>query len=576
MMRWLLATLIASSFLGTHLIGSQSAAADRDDLREAPARRASLLLEAKQYGAAREIYQNLLNGSSKDWERSILHYNIGTIDLVEGRWREALAQFHEIDLAHNLSPRLIRRIQINAALALLGRSRTIRELELPSAEYPEYSLEEISSLLKEALVALEAGEAADCRLVEREGHRSCETAADITETRRLVKRQLMSAQEQIDALRIATLSRIDIIGLLMAQLRADKKAISSMPPAEALRYLHTREADRQRYWQTLRLQSTLTHTVDKILADHPPVQSAEDGTQQWEEAYSRLLQELTQLALMDDSNDSLQTRELVHLRLGYAEAIGGPLGSDRLQDLQKRLLNMSADLSDVNFQAVQQSTQYGVEALTKGRPATARIYLTLAAHWLDHTIAEKRQPLTGRNSEALLDAAIDEEEFSRRMVQAVLDLPIDEYPPEPALLSAVAKKQDRSLTLASSFLEAALVSQQQEYREGQCQRHPWQGALPAFFEGKVSARNALLGLQQMAPSLPVVLESQRDAYQAWMETRRRLRSAPHREALMSQSPLEQGQKIPLEETIRLLQQMDSEDRNAPQPGTMPSGVQRPW
>jgi len=141
---------------------------------------AAAYFDAKAYDQAGEIYEKLLKAPLDEWKKDLIRYDLGTVLLSQGKWKEALSQFNAIPKQSIPTPVLRRRLFFNMALAYLKGEKLQNEIS------------QKVFLLRQALQALSLAQQADCDLSKLEGG-ACASDPDIKHLQIYAKAELALA-----------------------------------------------------------------------------------------------------------------------------------------------------------------------------------------------------------------------------------------------------------------------------------------------------------------------------------------------------------------------------------------------
>lgn len=519
------------------LLGFSTLVAQTADEREA--RRAMFLFEVGKFEQARAIYQTLLRSSTEEWQQAFLHDNLGVIFLAEGRFVQALQEFNSIDLTQDPSPRLLRSVLSNKTVALLRYAESL-DTDGPQTEE---QLGELHALLEQALATVTASEAADCAFIKGE---VCRPALDLVMMRRRIQDMMEKTTAKIKLWKIQHMSFVELIGTLIA-------------------HLNNSDDELQPYWEALKTKSVF----DRLQPAYFRYTSA-----QTEETRAELVQALKKAFFAQYSKGDQTVQDLAKLRLAYAEALAGPLQREQIDALSKALQAIKTPLLTV---ALQQHT-LGASAINEGYTQTGRLFLSMAAFWIDQALKSSLSHSEATPA-AQLDEAIALENFSRSSSLAAAQLPERELKTtvqHQRLFASLNRLQEAVLVAAAQFIAQVLAKEKELYADQQCQKTPWDRVLPLFFDGEGMARQAEAGLKVESP-MEWISAKQTEALRLWKEARQALTNEQEPATdFRPDEPRKPDKPLPVEERVRLLQQMESYDNPAPKPGTARAGVLRPW
>lgn len=501
---------------------------------ESQAERASFWFDAGHYTEARNLYRKLLQETELPWQRDILHFNSGTTYLKEGQWELALQEFDTID---HPSALLNEHLQTNRALALLALVKQEGESSSPTLRLKQ---------LKEALSGLEVSHAEPALV-------------------RNLKLEIELLQEREDALKRVQMPLIDLLAQLVATLEHDRKALSVLSGAQASDYLNQREKERAPYWKMLQNYPETYSVIEKALAQYQALEQARSRSQ-LPQTLSTLITHLNESFKNSFSDSNSFRNNLLLLRFDYAKALVDRIPRETLEKFEGRFPKMEGKSAPEMVYALTQlqlAHRKGMEALRADDLEVAHIWLSAAPFWLDRAliVGQRQTPLSQ------LDQAMQQLLFTQEKVEEAALLPSVEAESLRPLLMALTQAVQAS---ASAFPQAVISEQQALYSKNLCQKEPWQGAMPPYFEGEEALFPTAGFLKEKTASLETVLEEQSQAYTFWKTARERLLSNPQ------QSSIDQPQASTFQETVERLQQMDSEDRPSPSKEFNGGGVERPW
>lgn len=172
-MRSLLQLKIALQLL---LIGfiTESSALDPQSLML----KAKIYFEAEEYSQAEELYNKLLNEALTPREKAIIQYDIGSINLANEDWDNAINWLDQAASIAEKDPLLNYRIKKNRSLALYGKALSASDTE-----------NEIF-LLRDALKRNKQAMQAYCELSKIEGYKECKTHKDLEEVNQQINTRL--------------------------------------------------------------------------------------------------------------------------------------------------------------------------------------------------------------------------------------------------------------------------------------------------------------------------------------------------------------------------------------------------
>lgn len=149
-------------------------------------RKAEGFYKTEQYSQAESIYERLLyDPNLSPWERSIIAYNLGSVQLAKGSWEDALTLFNSVLSGTNQSPILKGNLYYNSALALLGTSQDLKN------EYLQLEL------FYEILDTLDEAQASYCQAKLFEGYSQCLPSSNVVAVRSSVMQLIEDLEKKM-------------------------------------------------------------------------------------------------------------------------------------------------------------------------------------------------------------------------------------------------------------------------------------------------------------------------------------------------------------------------------------------
>lgn len=190
----------------------------------------------------------------------------------------------------------------------------------------------------------------------------------------------------------------------------------------------------------------------------------------------------------------------------------------------------------------------------------------------------------------LMRRAVVAQRHAMQLVSQVMQLPSDQRSSSSlysqSIHDAMRQTQKTPLLALASFVPVVMTQQKRAFeirgkREGTCQKSPWDEVIPLYFLGENAAQRAGEALAQGATSLSNVLDDQKVAYRKWLKALELLKdgkSTTHtNEAQNERIPGVPAQSLTIEDTLKLLQQMDRDDRQKEiKSPVVKGGDGRPW
>lgn len=158
--------------------------------------RASLYFEAGDSERARRIYDELLRRENEGWKRSILKFNLGTVDLQEGNFEGALERFSAIALGDKPFPLFAISLKSNSAIAKGRAASAILDKMIAGKNFYEEEYFIMVVLLNQALMDVKEASEAHCRLLMDEGASQCTPSPALNQLRDALEGELSAIREQ--------------------------------------------------------------------------------------------------------------------------------------------------------------------------------------------------------------------------------------------------------------------------------------------------------------------------------------------------------------------------------------------
>ena len=532
---------ILTLFMSVHLLG---------DIRLA-----ETYFDAGDYSRAYIEYQGVLDDGMPPWQQGIILYDMGTTKLAEGMWEEALNNFDSAGIQTEELPVLNQRLSANRSLAQLMVLRSCAESECAS--------------FGKEMEFIDAALSAWCTLASDEGATSCLPSLVLDKIRLEAKRFYAAFLDKNDQYRLEHMSIPEgVSALLMAgeSVAEQLKFLQQNNVTGTLRSKYTAY-----YLEQAKSWIPLWDRLYKTMRDNASFVRAKTS---YEEALSLMTKErflesttaLTQsIKALNEMLPSLfpgppLEEAIHHLLINYALVLSRePMQQSALLQLveaQTALGEMLKPLPD-SYKGAQKYIKRAQEAVDDFLMEKARYFL-LGARFFIESIAEQMEVVVNLSPEYILEEAIAKEKFVLTLQHGDSDL--------NELLPIV---QQAVLNSADRFLPRVLAKQTIAFsgdRPERCQCHPWDEVIPLFSEGYAQARRAREVFQAPSDGEKTTLRLQM-AVKYWEETLEKMRSAiskeEHSKANQKEAPSpqqEQG-KSSSDDAIRLVQQMEDDDRS---------------
>jgi hypothetical protein len=168
----------------TFLFFSSISAIEVEDFQQM--RLAKEYFHVKNYSAARDIYQALLQQNLPSWARAVVMFNLGCTQLADKNWDQASKAFSAISLDNPLKPLLDYQIKRNRMLMHIRQAETLNDFS---------SIQ----LLQNAIEDTAPAQKAYCTLQLAEGYANCGESVDILTLKRITFQNLAKLQQTLHA-----------------------------------------------------------------------------------------------------------------------------------------------------------------------------------------------------------------------------------------------------------------------------------------------------------------------------------------------------------------------------------------
>ncbi len=563
-------------------------------------------LEVGDVDRAREIYESLLKGNLDQWQRALIRYNLGCLEMLEGNWTKAIEEYNELVSRKNLSPVILSRLKQNSALALLGQAEDFmqgyedQEEMSPSQSVLPYAL--LQEALKDSQEAMDI----NCHLRKIYGYSSCAPSEDLQYIHRRIEQELAQILKKKAAYHLKHLPAYELILLLEEQEELMQKQLEKWPKKPSQHSLPPVSVFAQTFnqntplWMSLRLSLASYSEQDRKLFEnaeksfYEALQLLIQGS--LDSALSSLLNSLKELKelyeaipkpsplitkmrkLIASIDDALDEHPLANLSIVKIEK--------EMQEFQSIIqsselkMDLKTDLQHLMAEGIHK-IQLTQEYLDTNKPYSAAIFLTALEQSLRRGLVWLTQPKAVLPADVLKNA-IDEERHA-------LDLSLltDPLPSKEGISTDMQKllfqTQQTTNRDASLFYKAVLDWQNKQYHlHPKCLQSPWEEVMPLFYEGYDASKDAETQLSVNPPQMVNAIDDQKEALRKWqMALSLILKEIPPEEESKSTSSSPSNQSTPLkpkssDKLLQDLMDMELDDRLPPSKQIKPKLVEKPW
>lgn len=581
-------------------------------------------VEAGDGPAAREIYGRLSAQEEKVWKKRLLAYDIATTYLMAGQWLEALHHYDAIRLGDPPFPLLTYRLKTNMAIAHWRLAEEQMKAIKSQTTYFEEEYFNIFFLLKKALKDIDIAEKAHCELMHLEGEADCLPSSSLEKLRLAVEQRRAQLFDEYSQDKIALLSIKEALPLMISGLTSFNEALNDLEGV-AMSAQVKEEQIRRIVLQTSSWIPLWVNVNGKIEVELD--EEKRENFKKADDAFLRAIQELNAGAL-DFSASLVQKAQKLLNDLFFLLLEEDPmqeifqkilseydraLASTEIQEeVLKNLMGQQKtieelfvrrDLSTEKLEEARKTLETASQYVYSGKGGLARIYLLLSYQQMER-MSWGFEANQGFSAEQVLEHVISEQNFSTMLNNLMLDSLEHQ---EGAVLKLVREAQTETLKVASLFWSSVLKAQKQAYEVEssedrkknalRCQFQPWSLVMPLFEKGYEEASEAMGLLMQSALSRPS-RDHQQLALQRWKEALDALKNTPPQESCESppggggaqkekqpenpkegkadQTETPQPQKASMQEVLRLLQQMDQDDRQQTSQQSTTEFMEKGW
>jgi hypothetical protein len=570
--------------------------------------------EAGDYSAARSQYENVLDRKLSSWQKAVLEYDIGTVFLNQGKWDEALVHYKNAQNEADIPVVLDYRLKSNRALARLMLANERMQALESNAEASDTEYTATIWLFRQVLDEINAANQAFCNLYRAEGGGgACRSSPEPDEMEIEAKTQIARLLQSYRSYRISHANLLEGIAALLSGAEGLLGSLSFFQektlPTDLVKSYLAMYSSAAESWRPLweALEEKVHSSKNKEIASL------------FEGAQKGFFTSLSQMQRKDFSTSQASVEKSIENLNGLLHQI---LGENPLEALQRLLVSYGLvlvqdpiqetallslikaqnDISNLAEKKLPQSAlndftqaknllQAAEESLAAFKPIQTRMLVEMSQYYIKHLL-QQIGPLAKLPDEVLENAIANGElalnlNVLREQAQAHEEI-------SELTLTLLPKAQQNTLKAAAPFIASAIAKQRELFSAAdgnrlRCQKSPWDEVIPLFVEGRNQAATAaqLLSQETIMPKSAAAL--QKKSLENWKDALAKLRSA-QQQAKEQQAPTakaaeaQQAQKIkpaeaaPQGDVIRLLQEMENDDRSKPEIKEAPANQRedRPW
>lgn len=462
----------------------------------------------QDFPLAVSLYQSFLLRPLPPWQQEAIFYNLGTLQLQQGKIEEALTLLYQISLVPS-SPELLLRTLWNSTLATLQQTEH-------SSFSPEWRLY-LSETALEKMQRLQDLSHLDRPMphlthLQREANMAWKQSLGDT------KRSLLAS--------FSSIAPLYLLQDEMQQLQAKLKETEQLPSLWPL--LQRQIATLLLSWPS-QIEKSLVHHLQQALKEQDRIQAVS------------VIEQIQTLLTPFLSSIDPKEQWFFDYRLALLAPV---LRVDRLRDFFQRLEEWKPQKN------LLQPLEEGLDLLEK-QQFSAALFLFVAAYG---NLKEAYLPIIPDTPSKILEKALSWQKQAWRLSHLFSYLS-----PEMATekrFSFVREAEKEALSLADPFPKA-LIQWQTEQKTPPCDPSFWQLLLSFFDQGVASAKMAVHSMDLFPPSFPDLLLQQQKSAEAWQKALDRLQQMPpHKTSFPERTSLEQ------KEALEKLREMELENRSS--------------
>lgn len=594
-------------------------------VQEEDLNRAYSYFEAGDYRQAKAEYEGLLEGGIDSSEKQILTYNIATALLAAGKWQRAISRFQLLVDEEISLPLLKLRVLSNLALARIEEIEVRLETLNKNVKASHEDYDQVYALFRRANGDLDNAFLAWCALKALEGATSCPPAMDLEEMRLILKEKMSEFFKRNLKYHLEHLSVPDAVSELLFGIRSLSSQLiflqeQRVPKEIQAKYLED-YLDQAVSWKvlweslanSLELNSkTFASRQYKKMVDLSHNMFLDSialaGQGNFHDSFLRLESSKAALnTLLKQFFNELPLKEaLRQLLVNYDLAlIKDPLQEAYLAqvlEVQTAIGGMAKNGIDPSFfgdyEKAEKYLELSLHFFRDFQLLSARLFAEIARFYVKNSV--EQTDFATQTPLSVLENAIAKQEFIlllndlRRQVKG-------DKTSFSEIASLMPSLQQLTLKMADRFLGLVLKQQEEAFnstdnRKSRCQCHPWDEVIPLFSEGYMAANVAQKYLEDKHFSLSSIELLQKSTVDYWKKALEKMK-APYDSSLQDASksyenPLQEQSKKTIQpevelkqddklnDSVRLIQEMEAEDRSKPQQLKTSSGAtkgeERPW
>ena len=535
---------------------------------------AEALWEARDYGAASSLYEQLLQRSLSPWQQVRILYNLGTIRIAQHEATDALDFFQKIVPTDLSLPQFGRDLMLNKGIAYLQYSQT---LAIASASP---SQDQQGLFIEQSLQNFDEAQILDCQVQQMEqevSSSSCHPHALTDQWAKTARLLLHATHQQRRQNWMEQASTEMLASFLHNKLQGVINRINSF----------------QNQDQPANTKASLIHYFQHQAESFIPVWnsmqqkeftlSQKTSFDQAMNVYLNALQALSQqnsLSALKGLNQAIEALEpltfkeniaLQQAALNYnILLLQDPIPLSELQNLLAQFDQLEVDKDQTqSLEQIKENLQKSLKELEAKHALQARFFLLAGYSAIGPLLIAKETTST-----RILNRALEQ---ANRALQLFLsaELMSDESSNHSSIQSILKNQQQAVLTFAAPFIPTVLDEQNARFREPKspssgCQQSPWDQVIPLFDQGLQAARRADKQLNTPSYKPQDIVANQKLTIKNWQQALTLLLHPPKQnQSTPSNGESSSSASAPqnLSETFRLIQEMYLQDQSQPEQKT---------
>jgi len=555
--------------------------------------RADAFYKASKGTAAREIYEQLLNGTLSNEQKALLNYNLGVILLSEQNMEEALSCFNQSLMLSN-SPSLNSSSLIGIAWAHYNTVKTSLEKPNKKSNFAAtINNQKNLFLLNSAMEELALAKKINCAAIGSTMLVPCIMPDSLKELELNIEREIAKLKTQAEIQKHNPQNLLKALSLLTYELTQNRQLVDTL--------IDISQTDAKLIDQYKKLTTNYLENLNGIWENLDTQNFTEKQKELWLNVKHFYMDTIVQV----EGNEFSGAKQSLFNALLMLEKLMKDLWADTLllsgeqllleinsilavTPLQKKsVISMQQHLSAFYVEITEHSKNkpldpktvnalnilpthlnLAVTALSKQHNLEARIWVEDSQRILQSFIESLTTPPADIPSHIILVNVIQQQMILAHWLERWINTP-QQDPLPSKLLEVFINVQNEIIYKAKTFLVSVKNEQEKSFQAGFCQNKPWDTVLPFYEDGLSSALHAHKYLATANVILTGVLGYQQKAVDSWLKALNALEAHTDKnsnEQKDSTKNIEekQTQSTYMQNPVSLLLEMENADQSMPQ------------